>query len=84
MDEKDNDLKMIPYVAYESAALKAEKRERRKDYIIVTLILVIAAMFSSVLFFLAHFDFVGYEQYITGATVQEQNINDGIHVDDSK
>lgn len=87
---KENELVMIPYVVHEAAITRLENqmiRTHKRDSniiltLLITLIMVIMAVVGGVAYFLSQYDFVSYEQIITGDNVGNQTIEDGIHIND--
>lgn len=90
--KNENELVMIPYVMYENAITRLEnqmKATHKRDSniimtLLITLLLVIGIVLGGVIYFFTQYDFVSYEQVITGENIGgNQTIEDGIHINNN-
>lgn len=86
--KNENEIVTIPYVVYETTVTRLENQmaaiHKRDSKIILsllaTLLILISVIIGGVVYFFTQYDFVSYEQVITGDNVGNQTIEDGIHI----
>ena len=64
MDEKEKVL-MVPYIVYEGAMARAERKEKRLVTALIVAIVAAALITAGFLLYLNQYDFVGYDYEIT-------------------
>ena len=65
---------------YTLAIKMLEVESKRKTAVIIALVTVILIMTGAFLYIFSNYEFISYQQTLTSETVENQQINDGIHI----